>query len=100
MKKVLVFILLLIATAETFVPCCQVDDCPSEQLAASPESDDKQEGNCSPFFACITCPGIVAWSKPIQLVLPEVQLPVHYTNVIASTLSTYSAKLFQPPRIA
>jgi len=101
MKRWLVIILLFITGAGTFIPCCEVDDCQADQLTSSQKSDDnKEEDNCSPFFACATCPGFVELSKPIQLIQPLVQLQVHHTDFISLTLSTYSAKLFQPPRIA
>lgn len=101
MKKLLVFILLLITTAGTVFPCCQVDDCAADQLtSATNEENHVPEGTCSPFFACATCPGFVELAKPIQIQQPMAVKHVHHAKIVSLLLPTYSASLLQPPRAA
>ena len=101
MKKWLTFILLLITLTGTFYPCCLVDECNDEEVTtAQKENKQEPESNCSPFFACATCPGFTYTSKTIQLIQPEQSIQVHYPNAISFSLSTYSSSLLQPPRIA
>jgi hypothetical protein len=67
MQKWLALLLLMITTAGTVIPCCLVDDCKADQAAVKGPGG-RQEGNCSPFFACATCAGFVEVSKPIQII--------------------------------
>jgi hypothetical protein len=101
MKNWVVYLLLLLTMAGSFIPCCQVDNCPEDQTAATTTNDDHQpEGACSPFFACATCPGFTQLAKTIHLEMPEAVLPKHYPSAINFTITSYTASLLQPPRIA
>lgn len=98
MKKWIVFILLFITAAGTLIPCCQEDDCVTDQLTASPtENNHKKEGACSPFFSCATCPSFVELAKSIQILPPIVEKLVHHEMVIPG-LKGYSTAFWQPPR--
>jgi hypothetical protein len=99
MKTWLTFILLLIVVAGTFSPCCLVDACNEQELTSSQKENKQQpEGNCSPFFACATCPASVELSKPMELIIPVEQKPVHHHQLVKFNFTTYTASFFQPPR--
>jgi hypothetical protein len=99
MRKWLVFILLVVTTAGIFIPCCSADNC-CEQVGGTGTGQEKhpEEGNCSPFFACATCPGFVALFQPIQIVQPEIEIQVHHEQLLNCNLETYVASFWQPPR--
>jgi hypothetical protein len=99
MKKWLVFILLLIVAAGTFVPCCGSDDCCAEQSIDITNHDrHENEGTCSPFFTCATCTASVIVTKAIQIDFPKLEKPVHYTAIVKFNLPVYSPTFWQPPR--
>jgi hypothetical protein len=99
MKKVLVILLLLIVAAGTFVPCCGIDDCCTDQLTDITNHDrHEHEGNCSPFFACATCTASVVVTKAIQIEFPDVEKPVHHPAIAKFDLPVYSSTFWQPPR--
>jgi hypothetical protein len=99
MKKWLVWILLLITTVGTFVPCCSLDDCCTAEVAGTiNHNKHKDEGTCSPFFACATCPGFIELTKPIQLNFPETENLIHHQSIVKLSLPTYSSSFWQPPR--
>src|SRR3954447_24789143 len=99
MKKWLVFILLLITTAGTFIPCCSIDNCSADRPAnTSNHQKHQNEGTCSPFFACATCPGFVELAKPIQLAKPLVEKIIYYQSILKFSLPTFSSSFWQPPR--
>jgi hypothetical protein len=99
MKNWLVFILLLITTACTFIPCCGFDQCCADQVANTANHDRHQtESACSPFFACVTCPGFVQLTKQIQLCNPIVEKRVYPQTLLKIDLPTYSRFFWQPPR--
>src|SRR4029078_1900165 len=91
MKNWLVFILLFITTACTFIPCGGFDECCADQVANTANRDRHQtEGACSPFFACATCPGFVELTKQIQLCNPMVEKRVYHQTLLKLDLPTYS----------
>ena len=99
MKKWLTFILLIITLTGTFYPCCLVDECNDEEIAtAQQENKDEPEGNCSPFFACATCPGFAATSKTVQIYQPVIQNQIHHETFVIFNLTTYASSFWQPPR--
>jgi hypothetical protein len=98
MKNWLVCILLFITATGTFIPCCSVDDCCADRLVNTNHDKHNNEGTCSPFFACATCPGSVELAKPIQLDFPRVENLVHYEETIRFTLPSYSSSFWKPPR--
>ncbi|ANE52137.1 hypothetical protein [Flavisolibacter tropicus] len=99
MNKWLTIILLLIITAGTFIPCCSVDDCCIEQQATTTNREKHtNEGACSPFFACTTCPGFVALATPIQLAEPYKELTIHHQGTVTFQLPSYFSSFWQPPR--
>ena len=99
MKKWLTVILILITAAGMFISCCSFDDCWSDQLATTSNNEKQQpKGNCSPFFACATCPGFVKLSNPIEIVIPIPEKQVHHEQLLKFTLTTYSSPFWQPPR--
>lgn len=99
MKKWLAFILLLIATAGTFIPCCPIDTCCADQpITSSADHQDDKKGTCSPFFSCTTCPGFVQLTRQLHFVQPPVEAQVHGERVVAFNLSTYATVYWQPPR--
>lgn len=99
MKKWLVLLLFFITAAGTFIPCCSVDSCCTDQLATSANHEKRQtEGTCSPFFACATCPGSVELAKPIQLIQPVIEKQVHHEQLVQYNLTTYPSSFWQPPR--
>ncbi|HEX8676034.1 MAG TPA: hypothetical protein VF700_02380, partial [Segetibacter sp.] len=93
------FILLLITLTGTFFPCCLVDECNDEEIAAAQKENKQQsEGACSPFFACATCPGFTAMSKPVQVVQPETENRLHHETLVVFNLPTFASCVWQPPR--
>ena len=99
MKKWAVIIMLFITSAGTFFPCCLVDDCSADKPASSHnENKQKEEGTCSPFFACTACAAFVEITKPLQLTEPVFQKPIHHEKVFSFILSNYSHSFWQPPR--
>lgn len=99
MKKFFVFLLLLITAAGTFIPCCGVDDCCADQVTNTTNHDKhKNEGGCSPFFACATCTSSIEMTKPVQIEFPNVEKIIHHKAIVKFDLSTYSSSFWQPPR--
>ena len=99
MKRWLTFILLLVILAGTAFPCCLIDECNDEELAAAQQENKKQtEGNCSPFFACASCQGFAEMSKPVQIIHPVIENKVHHETFIIFNLTTYASSFWQPPR--
>lgn len=99
MKKWLVLLLLIITSAGTIIPCCDIDDCCVDQFENSPNHEKNQsEGSCSPFFACGTCAGFVELSKLIYLIQSVPEKQVHHEQVTRFHLTTYAASYWQPPR--
>ena len=99
MKKWLTFLLLLITLTGTFYPCCLVDECNEEEIATAQKENKKQtEGNCSPFFACATCPGFAQMSKPVQIIQPVIENQVHHERLVVFNPTTYASSFWQPPR--
>jgi len=99
MKKWIAFILLLITVTGSFIPCCGVDDGCEDQFSSSTGGNDhEEEGSCSPFFSCTTCPGFVELTKPIQLIQPMFEKQVHHEWVVIFDLSAYLPSFWQPPR--
>jgi hypothetical protein len=102
MKKWFTFLLLLVTTTATLYPCCSEYDCQGEELTTSTSDDSKQKSgsNCSPFITCGTCTGFVQSYKIADVPVIAKEKPVHHSKVISLTLSTYTASLLQPPRLA
>ena len=101
MKKWLAFILLLITFASTFYPCCVYDNCDEEEIAASSQQKEnpEPEGNCSPFFACQSCPGFTINTNIVSVKQVEFATQVHNEKHVASNLSSYTSSFWQPPRV-
>ncbi len=98
MKKWMIFLLLLITTAGTSIPCCQTDNCCADQSNNTNTEKHKGEGTCPPFFACATCCGFVELANPTHFVQVPVQKQLHYEMFEVLNLSTFSATYWQPPR--
>ncbi|MEO5648002.1 MAG: hypothetical protein ABIQ56_06545 [Chitinophagaceae bacterium] len=99
MKKWIVFILLLITTAGTFYPCCQADDCCADRVPSKTnDANHEEEGTCSPFYACATCPGSIELAKSIQLIHPVEEHQMHHERMKMYHLPTFLASYWQPPR--
>jgi hypothetical protein len=101
MKKWAVIIMLFITSAGTFFPCCLIDDCCVDKSGSTShnENQQKEKGNCSPFFACAACAAFVELAKPIQLTEPVFQKAVHPEKMFSSILSGYFHSFWQPPRL-
>jgi hypothetical protein len=99
MIKWLTFLLLVITLSGMFFPCCLVDECNDEEIAtAQSKNKPKQEGNCSPFFACATCPGFAEMVKPVQIKQPVKDNQVHHETLVVFNLTTFASSFWQPPR--
>ena len=99
MKKRFTFILLLITLTGTFFPCCLIDECNDEEFAtAQKENKQQPAGNCSPFFACATCPGFAEMSKPVVIIQPVTDNQIHHGTIVFFNLTSFAASFWQPPR--
>jgi hypothetical protein len=99
MKKMLIFILLLITTAGAFIPCCHIDDCCAKQIANTPgDKSQKREETCPPFFVCTTCSVIAELTNPTGLIQPIIEKPVYQESAVVFYFSPYSGSYWQPPR--
>jgi hypothetical protein len=100
MKRLLVFILSLIVLTGSLTPCCPGDNCGDEMTgqASSEKQDHEQEGVCSPFFACGSCPGFVQLARHFSVPVPEVNASVHHEKLTVLITSAYYSSFFQPPR--
>jgi hypothetical protein len=99
MKNWLVCILLFITATGTFIPCCSVDDCCADRLVNTTNHDKhNNEGTCSPFFACATCPASVELAKSVKLDFLAVGNLIHHQQIIELPLPSYSSSFWKPPR--
>jgi hypothetical protein len=85
-----------------FYPCCSKDNCCGDALTskATNQNSHKPEGTCSPFITCCTCTGFTQMTRPVVIPMFKESKPVHHSKGIFLTLTTYTASLLQPPRIA
>ena len=90
-------IIFAVTAAGTFIPCCGTDECCTGQATQKP-ANHQEEGNCSPFFACATCPGSVELARIIQLSPPVAEKVAHHAAIMNYQISGYSASFWQPPR--
>jgi hypothetical protein len=98
-KKLLIFILLLITASGTFIPCSLTDNCCKEQIPnTTNHKNQKGEETCPPFFACTTCSVFVELATPILLIQPMINKQVHRERILIFNLPTYSASYWHPPR--
>jgi len=100
MKEWLVFILLVITTAGTFVPCCQFDDCTGQTASTNGHENHRREGTCSPFVICGTCAGFTHLAKTPEIPAILFEKTSYHSGAATFLLSAYATSLFQPPRIA
>ena len=99
MKKWLATILILIVAAGTFIPCCGIDDCCADQPANTSNHDKhNDEGACSPFFSCATCPGSIVVTKTIHIEFALAEKTIHHQTIVKFNLPVYSSSFWQPPR--
>jgi hypothetical protein len=97
-KKMLIFILFLITTAGTFIPCRHIDDCCAKQIAnTSNDKNQKKEETCPPFFVCNTCSVFGELAKPIRLIAPIIEKPVYQESAVVLYFPPYSGSYWQPP---
>ena len=102
MKKWLTFLLFIVTTIASFYPCCDEDQCGADNLISTTTEQGKKsnEGTCSPFISCGTCPGFTQLAKAIEVPTIEQVKPVHHSRVQSSPLPSYTSSLLQPPKAA
>jgi hypothetical protein len=95
MSKWIAFILLLITTAATVIPCCGTDDCCGTETVTGTETEIDA---CSPFFACGACPHVVELSAAVQVPVPEFETELHFAGLENNQLPLFVSVFWQPPR--
>jgi hypothetical protein len=84
------------------VPCCIYDDCAGDktELAASHDNEDKDCGNCSPFFSCegCACASIVFDPNFPENVTANTTLV--FPDYIQSSLPDVDFDFWQPPKLS
>ncbi|HEU4471226.1 MAG TPA: hypothetical protein VFR58_09090 [Flavisolibacter sp.] len=100
MKKGIAFLLVLITLAASVFPCCPSDGCADDAGYTAPAGTCNDDGACSPFFACSTCPGFVSLTRIPRLPAPLSALPVHFQARTAVLANLFYPSFFQPPRVA
>ncbi|MGZ8544543.1 MAG: hypothetical protein ACXWV0_04565 [Flavisolibacter sp.] len=99
MKFTFALILFLVTAAGSFIPCCETDDCASEQ--ANEGHTTEPEGSCSPFFACAACPGSIMPARQLHFsMVIHISKPDHFEKPQLLQLSGYTHPRFQPPKFA
>lgn len=94
---ILAFYLLLLSG----IPCCAFDNCSSDETdqTANQENEDKDCGNCSPFFSCEGCAAATIAYEPVSTATEPVQLLPVYTGYIQNSLPCMNYDFWQPPKI-
>jgi hypothetical protein len=101
LKKWLLYIMLAITATGSFFPCCApADDCEEQTETGSHSEQHQPEGNCSPFFACATCPGSVEMAKTFFFILPVKERQDYFSQIEKSNLLTFFPSFWQPPRFS
>lgn len=101
--KILSFIFFAYILYLSTVPCCTIDTCTDEinQVQELDPNNQKDNcNNCSPFFTCGNCSGVVQVTEPIQLSVLDIPKQVHHDGLIFLIPISYTALHLQPPRVA
>jgi len=100
--KILSYILAFYIILLSAVPCCAFDNCPDDKIESSTqqqESNDKDCGNCSPFFNCEGCAMTLINFEPIQFEIPFPPIVSVYTGYIQLSLPKVNYEFWQPPKL-
>jgi len=95
---ILAFYLILLSA----VPCCVNDDCAEDnkELAANHDNEDKDCGNCSPFFSCDGCAcASIAFDPNIPENVPANTSHI-FPDYIQSSLPGVDFDFWQPPKLS
>jgi hypothetical protein len=94
---ILAFYLLLLSG----IPCCVFDNCSSDETAqtANQENEDKDCGNCSPFFSCEGCAAATIACEPVATGMSPVQQSAVFTGYIQNSLPSIEYGFWQPPKL-
>jgi hypothetical protein len=85
--------------ALSVTPCCAFDDCRQDHTSATTEQADN--GVCSPFFSCTTCPGFTSTaSSPVIVAGKPVYDNKPFSRYFNRFTACYFGKFWQPPKIA
>ena len=92
---------MVITAAATFVPCCAIDNCGADKMAAPVhEKEGEQGGKCSPFFSCTACQGSVDIPQPLFVTASHNENREFYEMITVFTSSPYITSFWQPPRLS
>ncbi len=94
---ILSFYLILLAT----VPCCAIDHCNDNKTgqATDHKEEDKDCGNCSPFFNCEGCATATIIYQPVQFDFRVAVVSPVYPFYQHPSLTDADIDFWQPPKI-
>ena len=99
--KTLSYILAFYVILLSAIPCCAFDNCPDDKIESSTqhESNDRDYGNCSPFFNCESCATVLINFEPLQFEAPFAPTISVYTGYIQLSLPKINYEFWQPPKL-
>lgn len=96
------FILALLVTFLSIIPCCTFDECGDEGAIEDQhkEAPGESEGSCSPFLNCGSCAGFTAQTthedNSLDYNLPIDKTAAHYPYRVTGEVIN---NIWQPPRL-
>ncbi len=99
--KVIAFILSAYLLYLFAVPCCSFDNCPNEKTVeqSSPNNEDENCGNCSPFFTCTGCSGFTVSFETANIEIIPTFSGQQYAGYILSAIPDVHYDFWQPPKL-
>lgn len=84
------------------VPCCVNDDCTEDnsEQATTHDSEDKDCGNCSPFFSCEGCACVSIVFDPDNTENIPVNNTLVFPDYIQTSLPDVDFDFWQPPKLS
>jgi hypothetical protein len=100
--KAMIFILAIIVTALSVIPCCAFDGVEDNKACTEIEHSEHEHecSVCSPFFSCSSCAGFTLTTIKFVLAAKSVA-PNKAVNLYSEKFtSSYFNNFWQPPKIS
>ena len=99
--KFLALTMAIIVTLLAIAPCCLADDCLDERIKTEESKKNATDnGSCSPFFSCTSCPGFTTSAGTFLTVPILYHQDIIFFNKDQLFLPDFPYSVWQPPKLS